>query len=319
MFRWIVAPALIAAALAGCRGAAPKPANTPPGSPAMVATRIAAAGCTPARTRAAGDSNETIASGGLTRTYILHVPTGYQGTSPTPVVLLFHGFALSADFMRSYTKFSDVADAHQFILIIPNGSGSPQYWNSNGVPGGPNDVAFVRDLLAKVGSELCVDPARVYAAGYSNGGGMAQLLACELPRQIAAVGLVASEYGPCDARVPMIAFHGTADPVLPFEGAGGTGAGSASFPPIRMVVSAWAAGLGCDRLPTISRPAPDVELSTFHNCIAGDAQVLLYAVLGGGHTWPGAAFPVDAVGRTTQEINASATIWGFFAAHPRTP
>ncbi|MDE3095976.1 MAG: hypothetical protein KGK07_08245 [Chloroflexota bacterium] len=319
MFRWIVAAALAGAALAGCRGAGAGPTGTPSPSRVVVATETAAAGCAPARAHAAGDTNETITEGGASRSYILHIPPGYDGAARTPVVLLFHGFALSAEFMRSYTKFEDVADAHRFIVVIPDGTGSPRFWNSNGVPGGPDDVGFVRDLLAKLSGQLCIEPARVYAAGYSNGGGMAQLVACSLPGEIAAVALVASEYGPCPAAVPLIAFHGTADPVLPFEGAPASGAAGASFPPIRMVVSAWAARLGCDRLPTISRPAPDVELSTFHNCIAGDAQALLYAVLGGGHTWPGAAFPIDAVGPTTQEISASAVIWDFFAAHPKVP
>ena len=317
MFRWLSIPVVAAAMLAGCRAGSPKAAGTPPGSGMVVATETAAAGCAPARAHAPGDTNETIAVAGASRTYLLHIPPGYDGAVRTPLVLLFHGFALSAEFMRAYTKFSDVADAHRFVLVIPNGTGSPRFWNSNGVPGGPDDVGFGRDLLAKLRGQLCVDPARVYAAGYSNGGGMAQLVACSLRSEIAAVALVASEYGPCPAAVPLIAFHGTADPVLPFEGAPASGAAGVSFPPIRMVVSAWAARLGCDRLPTISRPAPDVELSTFHNCIAGDAQALLYAVLGGGHTWPGGAFPIDAVGPTTQEINASAVIWGFFAAHPK--
>jgi len=363
MIRWIAASALVAAALAGCRGGASIPATPPSGLTAAVATPTAtaatptaaaavaastaatvpsataaastaaaapsaaaaasiaaptsAAGCAPARPRAAGDTIETIASGGLDRTYIVHVPTGYAGTALAPVVLLFHGYGLSAEYMRTYTRFSDVADAHQFILIIPDGSGSPQYWNTTGVPGGPDDAAFVHELIAKVGAELCVDPRRVYAAGYSNGGGISQLLACELPGEIAAVGLVASEYLPCKANAPLIAFHGTADPLVPYGDVDATGADRS--PSVSTIAASWAAGLGCDDMPAISRPASDLELSTFSHCRSGHADVLLYTVLGGGHTWPGAAFSNEAVGPTTQEINASTTMWDFFAARTSAP
>lgn len=353
MLRWIAASALVAAVLAGCRGGAAIPATPPSGLAATAATPTAAAatptataatptvatapsavavasvaaptaaaptsasGCTPARPRAAGDTIETIASGGLDRTYIVHVPTGYAGTASAPVVLLFHGYGLSAEYMRTYTRFSDVADAHQFILVIPDGSGSPQYWNTTGVPGGPDDAAFVHDLIAKIGAELCVDSRRVYAAGYSNGGGMSQLLACELPGEIAAVGLVASEYLACDARVPLIAFHGTADPLVPYGDVDATGADRSRS--VSTIAASWATRLGCDDTPAISIPASDLELSTFNHCRTGRADVLLYTVLGGGHTWPGAAFANEAVGPTTQEINASTTMWDFFAARTSAP
>jgi polyhydroxybutyrate depolymerase len=108
-------------------------------------------------------------------------------------------------------------------------------------------------------------------------------------------------------------------PLLPFDGSGTSlGVVGGSVPPVRMALSEWAAALGCDRLPTLSRPTPNVELSTFHNCIAGDGEALLYAVLGGGHTWPGGAFPIDVLGPTTTEVDATEIMWKFFAAHPKT-
>ena len=320
MFRWVAVPALLAAMLLGCRAASSDPGRQTGSRAALTATvlaQTASAGCSPARAHAAGDSNDTIQSGGIARTYILHVPTGYDGSKPVPLVMVFHGFTLNADFMSAYAKIPQAADADGFIALIPNGTGSPQYWNSSKNVG-PDDIGFIRDLLAKVKADLCVDSSRVYAAGYSNGGGMAQFVACELEPQVAAVGVVSSTYGSCMPTVPVVAFHGTADPLLPFDGSDmSLGVVGGNVPPVRMVLSEWAAGLGCDRLPTIAHPTADVELSTFHHCVAGDGQALLYAVLGGGHTWPGGAFPIDALGPTTSEIDATQIMWKFFSAHPK--
>lgn len=317
MFRWVVTAGVLAAALAGCRSASSQPSN-PDNSKvaaAMAATASASAGCDPARPYPSGDSDRTLASGGIQRTYLLHVPPAYDGSVRTPVVLLFHGYTLNARVMSAYANFGATADSFGFIAVVPNGSGDPQYWNSSTDPG-PDDLGFVRDLLSAVSAQLCTDGARVYAAGYSNGGGMAQFAACGLPGQIAAVGLVASTYGACQPGVPVVAFHGTADPILPFEGASASlGVVGGRTPPVRQVLSAWAARLGCDRLPTISRVAPQVELSTFRRCLSGDGEALLYAVLGGGHTWPGSGVAIDLLGPTTTEVDASALLWQFFAAH----
>ena len=89
---------------------------------------------------------------------------------------------------------------------------------------------------------------------------------------------------------------------------------------MRRSISEWAKSLGCDGLATIARPVTDIELSTYHNCIEGDGEALLYAVIGGGHTWPGAAIdlPVSDVGVTTHAISATSLMWDFFRAHPLT-
>ena len=320
MFRWVAFAALVAAALVGCRTASSSPGGNATSQALRTATaaaQTASAGCSPARPHANGDSNGTMESGGVARTYILHVPTGYDGSKPTPVVLVFHGFTLNADFMSAYAKIPAAADKDGFIALLPNGTGNPQYWNSS-TNMGPDDIGFIRDLLSNVKSDLCVDPSRVYAAGYSNGGGMAQFVACELEPQIAAVAVVASTYGSCQPAVPVVAFHGTADPLLPFDGSDTSlGVVGGNLPPVRKALSEWAAALGCDRLPIISRPAAQVELSTFRHCITGDGEALLYAVLGGGHTWPGGAFPIDVLGQTTTEIDATQVMWQFFKAHPK--
>jgi len=293
--------------------------KTAPATPTTTTdtTAVAAADCSPARPHADGNSDETITSSGLQRTYILHIPTGYDGAHAAPLLLSFHGYGLSAKFFAPYANFDAIADTEGFVVVTPDGTGDPRQWNAAGYTAGTPDVQFVRDLLAKLTSDLCIDGAAVYAAGFSNGGGMAMRAACDLPDSFAAVGVVGSTYVDCRADVPLIAFHGSADPIVPYEGSNGTTADQV-FPPVRRWVSEWARGLGCDALAVISRPSSEVELSTFPRCLSGESDVLMYTILGGGHTWPGAApMAPEIVGMTTQQIDASRVMWDFFATHKR--
>lgn len=315
MVRLLPLAAVLTAALAiACSGSdGDEPA--PPGTPSAGTSTIATVGCAPALPRAEGVSRETLMIGGVERSYLVRVPPGYDGSSRVPLILAFHGFATDATTLMAYTGFDTAAAATGAITVAPDGTGFPQRWYSGGPAAGVDDAAFVRDLLTEIDSTLCVDPDRTYAVGFSNGGGMAQRLACELPDRIAAIGIVAAAYVSCQADVPMVAFHGMADAIVPFEG-GLTPPELFSIPflPARRYVSEWAKAVGCDGLPTISRPSGEVELSTFHRCRRGDGEVLLYAILGGGHNWPGAP-EVAILGHTTQEIDASETILAFFREH----
>jgi polyhydroxybutyrate depolymerase len=274
--------------------------------------------CAPSRARPAGDLSQTITSGGTSRTYIIHIPTGYDGSKPTPVVLALHGYALGAKQMLDYTKLGALGDERGFVVVAPDGAGTPPHWNWRKAANEPNDVQFVANLLTTLDTELCIDTDMTFVAGFSDGAAMSRVVACDLPDRIAAIGVVASPNASCTAAVPMIAFHGTADALAPFEGGALPAAvGGGTFPPVRRSVSEWARALGCDGLPTISRPAAAVELSTFLRCRLGDGDTLLYTLLGGGHTWPGSApLPADQFGATSAAIDATAVMWEFFTTHP---
>ena len=315
MIRILVAVWVLFVPLVWACGDTQKAAVTP--TIGMEPSPTAVPGCGQPRPHTAGDFDQTIASGGLQRTYRLHVPPDYDGVTAMPIVLSFHGYSLSATFFAPYANFDAVADGAGFLVVTPNGSGSPQFWNAAGYSGAPDDVAFVGDLLAKLEGDLCVDTARVYTAGYSNGGGMALRVACDLADRIAAVGVAAATYVNCAAAVPLIAFHGTADPMVPYEGGNRPPDEGGIFPSVRRSVSEWASGLGCDALPLISRPSSEVEVSTFQRCASGADDVLLYTILGGGpHVAGRAPLPDEIVGMTTQQVSASKLMWEFFSARP---
>ena len=291
--------------------------DDPTALPAETETVVVATGqsCEPPRAASPGQTTATVTSGGIERSYILHIPPSYDGSTQYPLVMLFNGFSLPADAFATYTAFDEVADANDTILVFPVGQGEPATWNTNQDVTIADDVQFANDLLDELDATLCIDPDRIFVAGYSDGAAMAQRVACDTPERVAALATVASTYLECRAAVPWVAFHGVDDTIVPFEGGDSQGR---TLQPVRRIVSDWARELGCDGLAQISRPTDSVELSTYTNCVRGTGEVLLYALIRAGHTWPGASdLPVDLVGATSKQIDGSATIWEFFSTHPR--
>jgi polyhydroxybutyrate depolymerase len=138
-----------------------------------------------------------------------------------------------------------------------------------------------------------IDPTKIYANGISNGGGMAFVLSGALSDRIAAVGTVAAAqslpWSWCtDHRpVPMIAFHGTADPMVPYQGGrSGDPFNPLTFPAVRDWTANWARRNRCGPNSIESVVASDVTRLEYSDC-ADDAAVVLYTVWGGGHSWPG--------------------------------
>ncbi len=307
--------------------------TTSTSAPATTTTVVAQKGCGAAAAPAPGDSEVHIQSGGIDRWYLQHVPATAAPASGWPVIIDFHGFSEGAKIHTVGSALGPYGDSAGFVTIDPQGTGSPAFWNSSATPGVVDDVQFTRDLLAHVESGLCVDPARVFAAGLSNGAFMTSRVACDMSDVFAAVapvaGIIAFDCTP-KRPVPVIAFHGTADTFVPFNGGIGSGAASLKFTsdsakavgakllPVPQAAAAWAKRNGCTGGPTERSVAADVKESTWAGCPPG-AEVELYVVDGGGHTWPGSKFftrVANIVGRTTMSIDANALLWAFFQAHP---
>ena len=282
--------------------------------------------CDPARPHASGAFDGTIESGSLTREYVLHIPTSYDGTAAVPLVFNLHAFASNIALQDLWSEIPAKGEEEGFIVVSPNGNivdGGFRHWNSSQLPSPEaDDVLFLSELLTALESQLCIDPTRVYSTGLSNGAFMSSQLACSIPDRIAAIAPVAGArfFDDCSSvPVAVIAFHGTADALV-------------AFGPIEdTVIPAWATHNGCDA-PTEQDPLPGtvgVRLVRYSGC-DDDATVELYAVFdadiitpglqGGGHTWPGSAFVIvpaleAIVGIATQEISANDLMWDFFVAN----
>lgn len=294
---------------------------------ARAAPATAAPGC---GTSASGSTVLTPRIGGRLRTVHMYLPAGYTGKTPVPLVLNLHGSGSTAAQQELFTGMDTTADAHGFVVaypqaLIPDGSGFD--WNVPGAPlvGGrsvphdaANDVAFLTQLVRMLEQRYCVDPRAVYATGFSGGARMVSELACDDAAQLAAVAPVSGLRRPahCAATraVPVIAFHGTADPIDPF---GGHGEAYWTYS-VPSAARDWAAGEHCKPGATVSHPASSVTLTRYAGCRDG-STVELYAITGEGHEWPGGPrLPpryTALLGPQSDAIAADQTIWSFFAAH----
>jgi polyhydroxybutyrate depolymerase len=268
-------------------------------------------------------SDHSFLSSGETRDYVLYVPRSYDRTKPTPLVISMHGAAMWGAAQEETSQWDRVAEREGFIVVYPSGvkGGGPRIWREDQDVGRVKDVQFIAELIDTLEAAYNIDPARIYANGLSNGGGMSFVLSCSMSDRIAAVGMVgAAQLLPwswCTDRrpVPMIAFHGTADRQVPYDG-GKSWAAPRRFPNVRAWTASWALRNHCALRATDSTVATDVTRRAYASC-ADNADVVLYTIEGGGHTWPGGEpLPEWFVGRTTRSIDASSEMWAFFRKHP---
>lgn len=262
-------------------------------------------------------SNGTIISSGERREYLLHVPHNLDRTKPAALVLSLHGAAGWPAQQRDLSGWNELADRKGFIVVYPAGraAAGPRVWHV----GGEIDPRYIADLIDKLSGEYNIDPDRIYANGFSNGGGMSFALSCRMPDRFAAIGMVGaalllpSTWCRSTHPVPMIGICGLRDPVYP----GGSSWMASDLAPFLPFGADWARRNRC--LPD----AQDVEIRDgvtrreYRQC-ANAATVALYTLRDGGHTWPGGAeLPEWFVGKTIKDFDATAEMWRFFEQHPR--
>lgn len=261
------------------------------------------------RAGSAGEAVRELDSEGRARRFRLLVPESYRRGVPAPLVFDFHGFASDGAEQMARSELRATAAANGFVLVTPDGFGGG--WNAEVCCGetvglGVDDVQFVRDMVAAVEADYCIDRRRIYAAGYSNGGLFSIFLACRADDLIAAAASVAAaslEASACvpSRPVPVLFLNGTADPVVPY----------AVAPPS---AATWRQIDGCSDASRISYQRGDSICETWDACEAG-TEVGLCTVDGGGHTWPGGGPFPDFLGAQTQDLAASDEIWAFFSRH----
>jgi polyhydroxybutyrate depolymerase len=264
----------------------------------------------------------TLTSSGEDRSYQLYVPSKYDHLKPLPLVISLHGYSSNPSDMIYTTRWNDLADSEGFIAVYPLAHGSPTYWRTTGTTyaseSAEMDVQFISDIITQLESKYTIDASRIYINGISNGGGMTIVLACHLADRLAAVGSVAGAYSyPTDLcnpsrPIPVIAFHGSADPTIPFDGGYAFGF---NYPSVPNFIKNWADRNQCTETTAVPQEG-EISSVGYTHC-AQNADVVLYTIIGGGHTWPGdtpAATPTW--GYTTQQIDATRLMWQFFKDHP---
>jgi polyhydroxybutyrate depolymerase len=278
-----------------------------------------------------GDHYRTLELDKYKRSYWAHVPPAYDGKKAMPVVLALHGATMSAKSMELLSGLNKKADQAGFIVVYPNGTGPNPLlftWNSGGFGailgyGKPNDVSFLARVLDEVEASWNVDKRRVYATGISNGAMMCYRLAAELSDRIAAIapvsGTIAVEKFEPKAPVPVLHIHGTLDNLVPYEGPGPKVAAFMRFLSVEDTIARCVKCNGCDANPSVTQlPTPrddfQVTRKTYEAGKDG-AEVILYVVEGGGHTWPGRPFGGGILGAYTMNIDANDVIWEFFRQH----
>ena len=280
-----------------------------------------------------GQRRVTVASAGQDRWYLQEIPPAHDGRNPVPVVVDLHGYGEGAVAHAESTQLAPYGAMQGFITVTPQGQGAQQAWDS--APGSP-DVQFVSDLLDQVERTLCVDTDRIFATGSSNGAMLASTLACVDSARFAAVAAVAGVaiVDGCTPRraVPIVAFHGSEDPVVRYNG--GLDPGIAALPlpdgqrtiadirpgadlSIPQVMAWWGDRDSCGTDADEERLSPSTVLLRFR--CPGWTAVELYRIDGGGHTWPGRDVSSSAAQpRPGPEspLVAADTIWAFLEDHP---
>lgn len=277
---------------------------------------------------AVGLAEQYVLVDGMARSFLLYVPAGYDPATPSPLILSYHGFTSSPEEHLLMTRWNNTADQMGAIIVYPRGSGQPARWNTGGST--PfltmlgiqitDDVAFTHAVIEAVQAALCIDAARIYASGFSNGGGMVDRLTCEMSETFAAVGMVSGAYSPPEAPceptrpVPILALHGTDDPIVPYGG--GSVLGFDLLPAAAWAAN-WGARYGCAAAPETLETVGAVSGVRYTAC-DDDTEVIFYTISGGGHLWPGT--PREArLPRAVPagEIDATALLWSFFTTHRR--
>ncbi len=269
---------------------------------------------------------------GLSRSYQLYLPSSYQVGKLLPLLVVLHGRGGTAERMADLTGFNSRAEEHGFIVAYPQAQ--DKQWNYlHGISGyhpEPDDSSFILKIIDTIGLDHNIDPDRIYITGISNGGFMAQRLACYAPQKFAAIASVAAGgyahmADECKSGEPVniLYIHGTADSKVPWGGLNLKDT-NGNLQSVTMSISQslkfWSERNHCNTKvnktsigPSGKSPQTHVQLLRSSGCDNG-AEVMLYAIINGGHNWPGVAgfMPTDIAGRVNLDIHASDVIWAFF-------
>ena len=275
---------------------------------------------------------QKIQVGGLERTYRVFVPPT-SGTTPLPLVMVFHGGGMTSMPMAKWTAIHDVAAREGFMVVYADGTrtlGLFGTWNvGSATPQvdaekkGIDDVAFVRALIEKLRTEHRIDPRRIYATGVSLGGMFSYHLACSMSETFAAVAVVAGGMttAKCNpvSPVAILVIHGIDDQHVPVAGGRGRHTSkNRSWPAVSKGLEFWGKENGCQGNRKEIFHKADATCWTFGPC--SSKRPVEYCSVEGGHHWPGQGKRMlwqKLINEQISSFPASERIWAFFKANPK--
>lgn len=251
---------------------------------------------------------QAINVGGADRAYLVAVPAA--ATTPAPLIILLHGMGSNAADIDRVSDLPSRGTAAGAIVVTPDAVGSPTMWRAAGQ--GP-DADYLDALITDVGAQHCVDTSRVGIAGFSVGAVLAAAYGCTHQDRIAAIVTVEFDApGPCTKPLPILAFHGTADPIVPYApppGSTAIGGGTGT----EANLGRWASISGCAATPVTTEIGSEVTRLEWPRCAHG-SEVILYKIIGGQHDWPGKD-GATAAHPSTQQVSATNEAISFLTRH----
>lgn len=251
---------------------------------------------------ASGVSPQQLMSGQRQRGYRLFVPPGYDGHRRLPLVLDLHGSGGSSAGQARNSALETVGAGERFIVATLDAVDAR--WNVPVQQGRPDDVAYVSDVIDHVAKRVCTDEARVYATGFSGGARMTSLLGCRLGSRIAAIAPVSGLRfpGPCNGRpVPVLTFHGLADPQNTYDGHLAD-RGEEWLESVPEALAGWARHDSCKGDAILEDPPGPLSTMRYAGCADGN-EVRMIRIDGLGHAW------------TRKEVDTTVVMWQFFKGH----
>jgi polyhydroxybutyrate depolymerase len=253
-------------------------------------------------------SVNTVKVNDVQRSYILRLPKAYDGKTKLPLVMLLNGANDSAAYAEAAYHFDEKGEKENFVLVLPDALGDFHVWSSQGNgPGTKGDLAFLSGLLETLPKHYAIDPKRMYVAGHSAGAIMTYRLAGERPDLVAAIGIVAGvvadDFPSPKTPVPLVAFHGRMDMVLP-------------YPDMEMALTFWGKANKCSDPATAEKLSEHVTRHTFKPGDGG-GEMVAYTLERGNHMWPGGNKMTGKTEEPVQDLKATDVMWEFFKAHPK--
>jgi len=287
------------------------------------------------RTGQRGKTSRTITVGSLQRTFIAYLPSSANPATPVPFVYVFHGATQTGQALYDMTEYSKIADSDGIAVVFPDGqgtssatgAGSLSPWNVTDGPAlcglgtlvsnpNPVDFAFVDAMKADVMQDQCIDDKHVYATGFSMGGYFSHHIACDRPDFRAAgphSGGTMADLSSCKTgHVPIIIFHGDADPLINEACDDPNGTPQAGFP---ASATLWAQKNGCQA--TYTKIAETGSTGMNGQCLLydgcpSDGQVEVCIMNGLSHAWSGAPVCAGCIGSGAGYPSATHIEWDFF-------